>query len=259
MTNTNSNRPNSIQSIERAIAILRSFSEQEPGLGVNELGRRLGLHKSTVSRILSTLQQEGLVWQDEDTGKYRLGIGLVSLAGVALGQIDARKVAQNHLDTLVTLSQETANVSVLDGTECVTVDRAPSPQPLRYVGWIGRRLPLYCTASGKALLAGLSEEERLAHLPASLTKYTENTITDKAVLFDHLNEAKRQGYATVQEEFEAGFSAIAAPVFGPNGTISAAVSISGPSYRMNSTQIAALVGPLCQAVNVASRELGYLG
>lgn len=254
---TMSDSPKTIQSVERAIAVLRNFSEREPTLGVNELSRRLGLHKSTISRILSTLQNEGLVRQDADTGKYRLGIGLVSLAGVALGQIDARQVAQTHLDSLVSISQETANVSVLDAYECVTVDRAPSPQPLRYVGWIGRRLPLHCTASGQVLLAGLPLPERQTHIQAQLTKYTENTIVDQAALSERLNQVQQQGYAIVHEEYEVGFSAIAAPVYDRNRRISAAVSISGPSHRMDADQMRALVNPLCQATSLASRQLGY--
>ncbi len=258
LSNTEIQPKSRIQSIVRAIAILRSFSEAEPALGVNEISRRLGIHKSTVSRILSTLQKEGLVHQNLETGKYRLGVGLVSLAGVALGQIDVRQVSQEHLDTLVAISQETANVAVLDGGECVTVDRDPSPQPLRYVGWIGRRMPLHCTASGQVLLTGLSAKEREIYLPHILVSYTENTITHHTLLQARLRQVQQQGYAIVQEEFEAGFNAVAAPVYDQSSTMSAAISIAGPSYRLGVKEMMNLIEPLCQATQAASRELGYI-
>ena len=125
---------NHIQSVQRAVAVLRSFTEAEPELGVNELARRLELHKSTVSRMLTTLQHEGLVSQNPANGRYRLGLGLVSLAGVALGQLDVRGTAMPYMDGLVELSQETVNVTVQDGAECVNIARVPSPTPIRYVG-----------------------------------------------------------------------------------------------------------------------------
>ena len=106
-----------VQSIERPATILRSFTEAEPELRVTVLARRLGLHKSTVSRILATIQQEGLVAQNPETGKYRPGLGLISLAGVALGRLDVRGVSQPYLSRLVEVSQETANVTVVDGRE----------------------------------------------------------------------------------------------------------------------------------------------
>ncbi len=156
--------PHAVQSIERAIAILRCFTEARPEWRVTELAHHLQLHKSTISRILATLEQEGLVAQHPETGKFHLGVGLISLAGVALGHLDARTVSQPHLNALVEISQETVNVTILDGNECVNIERVASPKPIRYVGWLGRRTPTYCTAAGQVLLAGLPEEKRAALL-----------------------------------------------------------------------------------------------
>lgn len=247
-----------IQSIQRAAAILRSFTEAEPELGVTELSQRLGLPKSTVSRILSTLQAEGLVGQNQKTGQYHLGLGLISLAGVALGRLDVRGVAQPHLDTLVEVSQETVNVTVLGGSECVTIDRAPGPHPIRYVGWIGRRSPLHCTANGKVLLAFLQPEEWEAILPSSLVKYTEETITGRPAFAQSLAQVRRQGYAIVNGEFEAGFSSIAAPVCNHTGRVVAAIEIAGPTYRMTPEHMETLIEPLRQTTRAISTELGYL-
>lgn len=248
-----------IQSIQRAAAILRSFTEVEPELSVTELSRRLDLHKSTISRILSTLQYEGLIGQNPETGKYRLGVGLVSLAGVALGRLDVRGVAQPHLNTLVEISQETINVTILDGNECINIERVASPKPIRYVGWIGRRTPLHCTASGKVFLAHMAPAERAGRLRFPLTQYTEKTITEALKLEQSLAQVCAQGYAAVHEEFEDGFSAIAAPVFNHKGQVDATITISGPTYRLGVAEIETFVEPLQQVAQSISAEMGYTG
>jgi DNA-binding IclR family transcriptional regulator len=246
-----------IQSIQRAAAILRNFTETEPELGVIELSHRAGLHKSTVSRILSTLHYEGLVSQNPETGKYRLGVGLVSLAGVALGRLDVRGAAQPHLNWLVEISEETVNVAILDGQECVNIERVASPKPVRYVGWIGRRTPLHCTASGKVLLGCLAKDARQSLLPATLVKYTPQTITNKQELETSLAQVCEQGFAIVHEEFEEGFSDIAAPVFNYAGEAVGAIAISGPTFRMGNGRIESFIPPLLETTGKISADLGY--
>jgi IclR family transcriptional regulator, acetate operon repressor len=247
-----------IQSIQRAVAILRSFTEAEPELGVTELSRRLHLHKSTISRILSTLQAEGLVDQNPQTGNYRLGVGLVSLAGVALGRLDVRGAAQPFLNRLVEVTQETVNVTILDGRDCVNIERAASPQSIRYVGWIGRRTPLHCTASGKVLLAYMPAEQRQLLLLLPLPQYTAKTVTDLATLAQQLRQIKQNGYAVVHEEFEEGFSAVAAPVRALGGQVMATISVSGPTFRLDSDQMAQIVPPLLEVTGQVSAQLGYV-
>ena len=247
-----------IQSIQRAVDILRSFTEVEPELGVNEIARRLGLHKSTVSRMVATLQHEGLVGQNPQTGKYRLGLGLVSLAGVALGRLDVRGVSQPYLGDLVEISQETVNVTVLDGSECVNIERVASPKPIRYVGWIGRRTPLHCTASGKVILAHMTPEERIKTLRFPLVQYTPKTVKDLSALELQLPEIYQQGYAIVHEEFEEGFSAIAAPVFAYTGKVVGTIAISGPTFRLGPGKIEPFIEPLLATTRKISGELGYI-
>lgn len=246
-----------VQSLERAVALLRSFSETEPELGVGELSRRLGLHKSTVSRILATLEREGLVGRSSETGKYRLGLGLVSLAGVALGRLNVRAASQPHLPALVEATQETVNVVVRDGGECVNVEREASVRPIQYTGWIGRRLPLHCTAAGKVLIAWLSPGQRQAILPVPLHRYTPHTLADPDLLDAALNAVFAQGYAIDHEEFEAGFSAIAAPIRNHLGEVVAAVAVSGPTYRMGPGQIEAFIAAMLESSGRISAELGF--
>lgn len=247
----------SIQSVERAAAILHSFAEANTELGVTDLSRRTNLHKSTVSRFLSALQQEGFVEQNPETGKYRLGLRLVSLASVVLDSIDVRRVARPYLEVLATQTQETVNITVLDGDECVNIDRVASPKPIRYVGWIGRRTPPHCTSTGKVLLAHLPAERRNTILPDPLPALTSETVTDKEALETILDAVRRQGYATAHEEFEEGLSALAAPLRDHTGTVIATVSISGPAYRIGTDNLQRYIKPLREAARNISAALGY--
>ncbi|MBK8902278.1 MAG: IclR family transcriptional regulator [Anaerolineaceae bacterium] len=257
MSKSDHNLTAPVQSVQRAAAILRSFTEAEPELGVTELSRRLGLHKSTVSRMIATLQAEGFIDQNTETGRYRLGVGLVSLAGVALGRLNARGAAQPHLADLVAISQETVNVTVLDGNECVNIERAASPQPIQYIGWIGRRSPLHCTASGKLFLAHMTPEERTAVLPQPLKQYTAKTITDPYQLTRQLNQICQQQYAIVHEEYETGFSSVAAPIYNHLGKLLATVSISGPAYRLSEAAFQEYLPTLLATCRTISAELGF--
>lgn len=247
-----------VQSLERAIAILRSFTEAEPELGVGELSRRLGLHKSTVSRILATLEREGLVGRHPETGKYRLGLGLVSLAGVALGRLNVRGASQPHLPALVEATHETVNVVVRDGGECVNVEREASTRPIHYTGWIGRRMPLHCTAGGKVLIAWLPPAQREAILPAPLRRYTAQTLADPARLEASLAAIVALGYAIDHDEFEEGFSAIAAPLRNHMGEVAGAIAVSGPTYRMEPGQIEAFIPSLLETCRRISADLGFV-
>lgn len=248
---------NSIQSIQRAAALMRCFTEADPELGVTELSQRTGLHKSTVSRILSTLQREGFVGQNPATGRYRLGIGLISLAGVALGRVDVRSAAYYHLDALVESTQETVNLAILDGGECVIVDSRSSPKPLRYTSWIGRRLPLHCTANGKVLLAGLDEQRRRLLLVFPLRRYTPGTIVAETALAAELARVEARGYASAEGEFEEGYCAVAVPIVDSRGHTVASLSVSGPSLRMERATLAGYVDQLSQASARISTELSF--
>ncbi len=248
-----------VQSIQRAVAILRSFSESEPELSVGEISQRLGLHKSTVSRILGTLERERLVGRNPETGRYHLGLGMVSLAGVALGRLDVRGIAQPFLNDLVEVSQETVNVVVLEEREGVNIARAASPKSIHYVGWIGRRIPLYCTAPGLVLLAGLTATQLHQHLHRPLQRYTPRTITNRETLQARLHQVRQKGYAIVHEEFEEGYSGIAVPIRDHQRQVVAALAVTGPTFRMGPGDIEAFIKPLQRTALAISRRLGYTG
>jgi len=257
-----------LRSVDRAIAVLKAFSEEEPELGVTELSQRLELPKSTVYRLLASLQQEGVVDQDPETEKYRLGIELVRLAGLVLKQIDVRQVARPYLQSLARASEETVNLSVLtDGGKVINIDGISSPRIVRNVGWIGREMLPHCISSGKALLAYLPQQ-RLEHILAKgpvlskaegLPRFTEKTITDSILLQEELKKVRQQGHAVAQEELEIGLSAVAAPIWNHEGKVVAAVSVSGPSFRLSAEKIPELAELTRRTANEISHQLGYVG
>jgi DNA-binding IclR family transcriptional regulator len=249
----------SVQTIQRACAILRCFMETDTELGLTFISQRVGIHKSTVSRLLSALRREGFVEQDLETGKWRLGFGLLSLAGIVLERMDLRKVAFVPLEVLSSQTHETLNITVLDRNECVNIVSIPSPNPIQYVGRLGRRTPLHCTATGKVLLAFMPAKERDPLLSSTLLKpFTSNSIINRQDLDLELARVQNNGYACAQNEFEEGLSAIAAPIYDHMKKVVAAVSISGPTYRLGKEQMEKIIGPLFEAARQISINLGYV-
>lgn len=245
-----------IQSVQRAAAILRCFAQTDADLGVTEISKQLNLHKSTVSRLLSTLQHEGFVDQNSATGKYHLGLGLVTLAGIVLERLDLREVASPFLSALAEQTQETVNIVVLDGRECMNIGGAPSPRPIQYIGRMGRRTPVHCTAAGKVLLAHLTPGEREQLLTGPLPRYTDNTPVDLQALELALAQIRVQGYAISHEEHQTDLSAIAAPVCDHTARVCAAVVVSGPTYRVGPGQIESFIEPLLETTRKISSQLG---
>ncbi|TEU12081.1 MAG: IclR family transcriptional regulator [Anaerolineales bacterium] len=249
-----------LRSVDRAIAVLKAFSEEKPELGVTELSRQLKLPKSTVYRLLASLHREGIVDQDPETEKYRLGIELVHLAGLVLKQIDVRQVARPYLQSLAEASEETVNLTVLTGDgKVINIDGISSPRMVRNVGWIGREMLPHCISSGKALLAYLPQQRLERILARGLPRFTEKTIVDPIRLREEMKKVRQQGYAVAQEELEIGLSAVAAPIWNHEGEVVAAASVSGPSFRLSSGKIPVLAELTRRAANEISHQLGYAG
>ena len=247
------------QSLQRAIHILKAFSEAKPSLSVSEISQRLNIHKSTVSRILGVLLEERLVWHDSTTGRYGLGIGLLSMAGVALGDIDVRASALPQLEILAAEFSETAFVVVPQQDVSVVVAEMPAPRSVRYAAWIGRQLPLHCTASGKSLLAYREPGQQIRSLMFPLPQYTDRSLTDNVGLEKELAKVAQNGYALEIEEFELGIVAIAAPILEHTGRIAGAISIAGPAFRMDEKTLHSMADPLRHHAASISRRLGFRG
>jgi DNA-binding IclR family transcriptional regulator len=246
------------QSIERAITILKTFSQANPELGVTEISRRLGLHRSTVHRLIGALEREGLLSQNAETGRYRLGLGLITLAGSVNIHEDLRRLARPWLQKLANSSQETVSLSVLESLESVNLDRVlpPGRQMVSYA-WPGRRLPGHSVSTGKILMAFLPQGTLRRLLDRPLQRFTRFTIIDPEELFKELEKVKKQGYATGIEELEEGLSAVAAPIRDEHDTVVAAVAISGPTSRLSKDIIPGMAMEVITAANDISHALGW--
>jgi DNA-binding IclR family transcriptional regulator len=244
--------------VERAIAVLRSFSLQTPERGVTELGRELGLHKSTVSRLMKTLEQGGLLTRNPATERYRLGIDLIGLAGQVVSYMDIREVARPFLRRLAETSQETVNLSVLDAHQVVNLEQfVPQTRQIRNVGRVGRRMCTHCTAAGKVFLAYLPPEESEWVVEAGLERLTPNTITDSEELRQELACVRARGYAVSQEELEEGLNVVAVPVRDHTGQLVATISVAGPAYRVTPSMFADLASQLAHIAAEISGQLGH--
>lgn len=245
------------QSIERAISILKTFSRDEPELGVTEIGNRLGLHKSTAHRLVGALEREGLLSQDPRSGRYRLGLGLLSLAGQVRVNWALIRAARPMLELLSGQTRETASLSVLDGRESINLDRAlPPGRQIVSHAWVGRRAPAHAVSTGKVLLASLPENDLERFLARPLDALTNHTIVDPAALKQELKQIRSLGYATGIQEFELGLSAISAPLRDQYGIVVAAIAVSGPSSRISVSSIPELARAVMSAAEEISRALG---
>ena len=247
-----------VQSVGRAISILETLAEGPGELGVTQIGRRLGVHKATASRLMATLAEHGLVERNSVTDKYRLGFGLVRLATAAAGKLDLVQQARPVLEQVAEESGETVNLAVLDGDDVVNIDQITPGHLVVNVNWVGKRTPLHCTSNGKVLMAFLPDVERKRILARRLPRMTERTIVDPLALQRELSEVRARGWAHTVEELEIGLNAVAAPIRRSGGSVVAALSVSGPAYRVTRERISELGPMVTSAANRISGRLGHV-
>ncbi len=255
--NSGSSGSGPVQSVDRAVAILEILA-RDGEAGVTEVARELGVHKSTASRLLAALDRRELVTQDAARGKFRLGVGIVRLAGAASQKLDVVQEGRPVCRVLAQEVGETVNLAILSGRDALYLDQVAGPAALSPHNWAGRRIPLHATSDGKVLLAYLSEAELRECLAPPLARFTDRTITAVAEFGDLLAEVRRRGFATAVEELEAGLTAVAAPVRNAEGNVIASISASGPSFRIPAERIPVLAGAVGRAVAEVSRRLGWL-
>jgi DNA-binding IclR family transcriptional regulator len=246
-----------LQSVRRAVDALEQIAEAGE-VGVTELGRRLGVHKATASRLVATLAERGLLERDPVTEKYRLGFGLIRLAGAAMASLDIVRAAHPIVDDLADRTHEAVNLGVLSGDAVVYIDQVTGSRSVVAVSWVGRRTPLHCTSNGKVILAFLDDAERGRLLAAPLPALTPKTVTDPAALRTQLHEVAARGYAQTLEELEEGLNAVAAPVRRADGRFVAALSVSGPAFRMRPMDLPRVARLTMEAADAISRRLGYV-
>ncbi|HWR62508.1 MAG TPA: IclR family transcriptional regulator [Clostridia bacterium] len=244
-----------IQSVSRAIQIIRCFEDNEE-LGVTEISKIIGLHKSTTFGLISTLEANKLLEKNGNTGKYRLGLELFRLGTKVNSTL--RHIAIPYLEQLVNMYQETVNLVVMDDLYVIYLEKVESTRSMRISTMVGGRLPLYCTAVGKAIMANLSPEELNSKLDRmEFKKYTDKTLYDKNSIIGSFEKIRRAGYAEESEELEIGLSCVAAPIYNHFNIPFAAISLSGPTFRMNEGFRREIGLTLIRYTQEISVKLGY--
>ena len=258
-TETSNSQSGGVQSVDRAISVLEILAQRGEA-GVSEVAGEIDVHKSTAFRLLGALEARGLVEQAGERGKYRLGFGIVRLAGAVTGRIDITQQGRPVCERLAEEIGETVNIAVLQEHYAINLYQVRGPGAVTAHNWVGQLTPLHATSSGKILLAYLPAEERAALLTeAGMKKVTPHTITAKTKLEKQLAEAREAGYAWTKEELEIGLHAMAAPVLDRDGQVIAAVTASGPSYRFTEERMRELAPVLIKGAEEISHRMGYLG
>ncbi len=240
------------QSLERGLAILRTFRPDRPALGISDLARELSLTRSTTHRYVATLAALGYLDQDESTRKYRLGPGVLDLGFSMLGSLGLREIAAPHLRRLTDSTGHTSNLAIRDDTDVILVDRVRG-RPGRYHHLefslhAGSRIPSYCTATGKALLAFLPRPELDRVLGCiDFVQRAPRTLTSKKALLAELDQVRRTGMATNDEELESALRSIAAPIRSRSGEVVAAVNVAVPWSPVAMSELLTKLGPAVRA------------
>lgn len=220
------------RAVDRALEILLCFSQDEPSLTLTQISERVGMHKSTVYRLLTTLENKHFIQRVEENGTYRLGLGLVKLGFLVLRSNSLHRQATPFMQRLSAEFRETVDLAILDGTEVVYLQVIESPQRVKLATAPGERLPVFCTATGKAFLAFLPDDQVQAILKRGMRKYTEHTTTSIPKILEELRKTRDRGFAISEQEFEDGINAVAAPILDANRYPLAAMAIVGPAFRL---------------------------
>ncbi|HUP16102.1 MAG TPA: IclR family transcriptional regulator [Acidimicrobiia bacterium] len=249
--------PGGLSSVRNAARVLKAFTSNHRLYGVSELARRLELSTSSVHRLLTTLESEHLIEQDEATGKYRLGLAIFDLTAAVAPGYDLSDALLPPMTVLRNRTGDTVQVAVLDGRQVVYIERLDSPHTLRMFLGVGRRNWAHCTSTGKVLLAHLPGTELEMLLEGwDLPVITGQTITDVELLKKELAQVKDLGYAQNNGESEADTLSVGAPIRDATGRVIAAMSVAGPRARMDA-EIAALRFAVMEAAGAASMRLGH--
>lgn len=246
-----------LSSVTTAIHLLKTFSEEEAELGISELAKRLEIAKSTVHRLATALLDEGLLDQNQDTGRYRLGIGLFSLGSQVRTRLDVAVEAKPFLNDMRAKLGENARLAILNRRNVVFIHDFESNESVRLRSITGQYRPAHCTAEGLCLLAGLRNTALDAWLSEPLTPRTVNSVGSADELRERIRRVKRIGYATEEEECEIGTRCIAAPVFQADGKVIAAIGLAGPRLRLKKRDFPQLAEEVMTCAQKLSERLGY--
>ena len=248
--------PLSVRAVDRALDILLCFNSNENALSMTQIAERVDIHKSTVHRLLATLEAKRFLQRDKVTGLYRLGFQLVELASLVLMDMDLPRWAGPYLQRLADDCGETVDLAALDGDHVVYLQVVDSPQRLKIAAAVGQRLPAFCTATGKAFLAFLPADQVNRILALGQPRYTDGTLTTPADLQRDLAATRERGFAMSEQEFESDINAVAAPIRDASGYPIGAIAIVGPAFRLPRERMLSLGRQVLAATDAISHEVG---
>jgi IclR family transcriptional regulator, acetate operon repressor len=244
--------------VERALAMLEAVAQEPDGLSNAEISRKLQIPKSSASYILRTLERQAYLNRDAETGKYRVGLKILSLSRGALSGLDVREVALPIMRHLMEKTNLTCHLAILDGPDAVYIEKVEPQGFIKMDTWVGRRMRVHATSVGKALVAHIPPEKLEKILAsAGMEKRTAKTITTLSRLHKELERVRVQGYAVDDEENNIGARCLGAPVFNQSGVIEASVGLSVTTNQVNPQTIPRIVEQLKDAARHISMQLGY--
>lgn len=247
-----------VQSLDRAFDILETLSREKDGLALTEIGRRLGLPKSTVFRLLDSLGKRGYVERAPATGGYKLGLEFIELASLHLNSLDLKVEAQPFLMRLSHETGKTVFLAILGGREMIYIDKAETFASLRKYSVIGERRPLYCTALGKAFLSALDEgEARRLLAGVRFERLTASTATDLETVMARIAKARADGWAFDDHEIEPSVRCVAAPILDYSARPIAAISVSWDTGAQPDADVEDVAARVMAAAKAVSRRMGH--
>lgn len=249
------NGDSTVRSVNRAVSILQVLARG--AAGVTQIADELAIHKSTVFRLLATLEARGLVEQSVNRGEYFLGSGIAELAAGAVRRHDPNVLSRPICQDLADEVGETVNTSVRDGSDLISIDQVIGGSAVTTVNWVGQRTPLHASSAGKVFLAALPDDELTAILDGDLHRFTDHTVTDPGTLRMQLEQVREQGYGYTFDELEIGLGSIGAPIRSLRGDVVAAVSLSGPTFRVNPSTLPDLSDRVKAAAAAISERNGF--
>lgn len=246
-----------VNSVVRALGILQAFAQANGTLTLGEMSAKLGMPKSSLHRLVSTLEREGFLARHAETGRYQLGLAVLRLAGPALASIDLREIARPYLEGLARELHDTVHLAVLDRGDVIYIDKIESPSRVQMVSHIGGRVPAHCTGLGKAMLAHLSEDE-VRHIveERGLPAYTPATIVALHPLFAELRATRERGYAVDAGEHESMVRCVAAPIRDSRAQMVGAVSATTVVAGWEAEHRAAMTRAVLDVAHSISATLG---
>lgn len=247
-----------VQSVDRALSVLEILGRRGEA-GVSEIALELGVHKSTAFRLLAVLESRSFVEQSADRGAYRLGVGIVRLAGATAARLELSTESAPACKQLAADLGETVTVAILDADCDLNISQVRGGASVASHNWVGQRTPAHATSSGKVLLAFADPGLVRDVLAAGLQRFTPATRTDPAALLEELERVRKRGWACTAEEYEVGLDAVAAPIRDASGEVVAAVSASGPAYRLRREDFERVAGQVLGAAAEISSRMGHFG